>query len=157
MWPNPLFTFTEEILNGKLHFLCSIICINLKECSLNFTNWDITFLSIFTFKTQVKTLRFSKYKSIYLEIILLSILKQEINWLCVIIMSPASFRVNLHSIDCQNVKKLLVPSRRYIWSLSDSNGIRTHNHLVGNRALNHLAKLVGLAKWLSVALRNKSL
>ena len=28
MWPNPpenadLFTFTEEILNGKLHFLCS--------------------------------------------------------------------------------------------------------------------------------------
>ena len=30
MWPNPLFpedlvTFTEEILNGKLHFLCSEI------------------------------------------------------------------------------------------------------------------------------------
>ena len=30
MWPNPqfpadLFTFTEEILNGKLHFLCSDI------------------------------------------------------------------------------------------------------------------------------------
>ena len=29
MWPNPqenanLVTFTEEILNGKLHFLCSI-------------------------------------------------------------------------------------------------------------------------------------
>ena len=28
MWPNPLLpadlvTFTEEILNGKLHFLCS--------------------------------------------------------------------------------------------------------------------------------------
>ena len=28
MWPNPLFpadllTFTEEIFNGKLHFLCS--------------------------------------------------------------------------------------------------------------------------------------
>ena len=155
MWPNPLFTFTEEILNGKLHFLCSIICINLKECSLNFTNWDITFLSIFTFKTQVKTLRFSKYKSISLEIILLSILKQEINRLYVIIMSPASFRVTLHSIVCQNVKKLLVPSRRYIWSLSDSSGIRTHNHLVGNRALDYLAKLVGLAKWLCVALRTK--
>ena len=31
MWPNPQFpanlvTFTEEILNGKLHFLCSVIC-----------------------------------------------------------------------------------------------------------------------------------
>ena len=33
MWPNPqetadLVTFTEEILNGKLHFLCSVICNN---------------------------------------------------------------------------------------------------------------------------------
>ena len=31
MWPNPqenadLVTFTEEILNGKLHFLCSLRC-----------------------------------------------------------------------------------------------------------------------------------
>ena len=30
MWPNPqetadLVTFTEEILNGKLHFLCSVV------------------------------------------------------------------------------------------------------------------------------------
>ena len=30
MWPNPQFltdlvTFTEEILNGKLHFLCSVL------------------------------------------------------------------------------------------------------------------------------------
>ena len=25
MWPNPQVTFTEEILNGKLHFLCSVI------------------------------------------------------------------------------------------------------------------------------------
>ena len=29
MWPNPQFTtdlltFTEEILNGKLHFMCSV-------------------------------------------------------------------------------------------------------------------------------------
>ena len=23
MWPNPLATFTEEILNEKFHFLCS--------------------------------------------------------------------------------------------------------------------------------------
>ena len=30
MWPNPeesadLVTFTEEILNGKIHFLCSVL------------------------------------------------------------------------------------------------------------------------------------
>ena len=33
MWPNPeetadLVTFTEEILNGKLHFLCSVMIKN---------------------------------------------------------------------------------------------------------------------------------
>ena len=33
MWPNPqetedLVTFTEEILNGKLHFLCSVTKVN---------------------------------------------------------------------------------------------------------------------------------
>ena len=61
-------------------------------------------------------------------------------------MSPPSFRVNPHSIACLNVKELLAWSRRHIWSLSDSNGIRTHNHLVRKRTLNHLAKL---AKWLS--------
>ena len=40
-------------------------------------------------------------------------------------------------------------------SLSDCNGIRTHNHLVRKRTLNHLAKLASLAKWLSVRLRIK--
>ena len=34
--------------------------------------------------------------------------------------------------------------------LSDSNGIRTHNHLVRKETLNHLAKL---AKWLSCVVR----
>ena len=29
-----------------------------------------------------------------------------------------------------------------IWSLSDSNGIRTHNHLVRKRTLNHLVDCV---------------
>ena len=67
-------------------------------------------------------------------------------WLYVIIMSRASFRVNLHAIVCRNVKKHLTQSRRYIWILSDSNVIRTHNHLVRKRTLNHLAKL---AKWLN--------
>ena len=49
-----------------------------------------------------------------------------------------------------NVKEILVRNRCDVWSLSDSNGIRSHNHLVRERTLNHLAKLAGLAKWLSV-------
>ena len=40
-------------------------------------------------------------------------------------------------------------------SLSDSNGIRTHNHLVCKRTLNHLAKLASLTKWLSIRLQTK--
>ena len=40
-----------------------------------------------------------------------------------------------------NDKELLGWSRRHIWSLSDSNGVRTHNHLVRKPTLNHLAKL----------------
>ena len=38
------------------------------------------------------------------------------------------FRANLHSI-CLNVKELHAQNRRDIWSLSDSNGIGTHNPL----------------------------
>ena len=45
---------------------------------------------------------------------------------------------------CLNVKELLTRSRREIWSLSDFNWTRTQNHLVRNRTLNHLAKLVRL-------------
>ena len=40
-----------------------------------------------------------------------------------------------------NVKELLVRSRRHIWKLTDCNGTRTHNHLVCEGTLNHLAKL----------------
>ena len=47
---------------------------------------------------------------------------------------------------CLNVKEILARSRRHIWRLSDCNGTRTHNHLVRERILNHLAKL---ATWLS--------
>ena len=56
------------------------------------------------------------------------------------------FQRNLHSIVCLNVKEPLAGSRRHMWSLSDSNGIRTHNYVVRKRTLNHLVKL---AKWLS--------
>ena len=67
-------------------------------------------------------------------------------WLYAIIMSHTCFRMNPHSIVCLNVKELFARNRYDIWSLSDSNGIRTHNQLVRKRKLNHLAKLV---KWLS--------
>ena len=62
-------------------------------------------------------------------------------WLYVIIMLSTSFRVNLHSIVCLNVKEFLAPNRHHIWGLSDSNEMRTHNHLVCKGTLNHLAKL----------------
>ena len=42
---------------------------------------------------------------------------------------------------CLNIKELLAQNRRGISSLSDSNRIRTHNHLVHNETLNQLAKL----------------
>ena len=52
---------------------------------------------------------------------------------------------------CLNVKDLLARSRREIWSSSDCNWTRTHNHLVHKGTLNNLAKLAAiiLAKWLS--------
>ena len=81
--------------------------------------------------------------------------EQFLHWLYVIIMPRTSFRVNLHSVVCLNVKELLARSRRHIWSLSDSNVIRTYNHLVRKRTLNHLAKLTKLVecsftKWVVV-------
>ena len=56
---------------------------------------------------------------------------------------------------CLNAKELLAWNRRYIWSLSDCNGIRIHCHLVRKRTFNHLVKLVNLAKWLIVSLWTK--
>ena len=31
MFPADLVTFTEEILNGKLYFLCSVFCLKLNS------------------------------------------------------------------------------------------------------------------------------
>ena len=45
----------------------------------------------------------------------------------------------------------------FIYCLSDSNGIRTHNHLVCKRTLNHLAKLTIRTKWLGVQVQLQSL
>ena len=44
---------------------------------------------------------------------------------------------------CLNVKELLARSRREIWSLSDYNWTRTHNHLAYKRTLNFRYKLSG--------------
>ena len=56
------------------------------------------------------------------------------------------FRSESTLYSCLNAKELLARNRRDIWSLSDWNGTRSHNHLVRKRILNHLTKL---AKWLS--------
>ena len=48
---------------------------------------------------------------------------------------------------CLNVKELLAQNRRDIWSLNDSNGIWSQNHLVRKWILNNLANL---AKWLYI-------
>ena len=53
------------------------------------------------------------------------------------------------------VRTYLTQKVVHIISLSDSNGIQTHNHLVHKRTLNHLAKLVCWAKCLSVRLQTK--
>ena len=67
----------------------------------------------------------------------------------VVVISRTSFRVNLDSLICLNIKELLGRSRHHIWSLIDSTGIWTHDHLVLKRTLNYLAKV---AKWLSCVL-----
>ena len=45
---------------------------------------------------------------------------------------------------CLNVKELLARNWSDIWSLSDYNGTKTHNNVVGKRTLNHLAKTANL-------------
>ena len=56
---------------------------------------------------------------------------------------------------CFNVKESLLEKGAISEVIIDSNGIRTHNHLVRKRTLNHLVKLASLAKWLNVCLRTK--
>ena len=61
---------------------------------------------------------------------------------CMLLSCHTSFRANQLSIVRLNVKELLSRSRSHIWSLSDSNEIRTYNK-------------ASFAKWLSVRLRTK--
>ena len=71
-----------------------------------------------------------------------------VNGLYVVIISHTRFRMNLHSVIASASRSSLLD----VWSWSDCNGIRTHNHLVYKQTLIHL---VSLAKWLSVRLRTK--
>ena len=113
-----------------MKFLC-------KDASLK-----VLFMNVFD--TEMKDPGQNNFHSITL--LIWNLTKHFISWLNVIIMSRTSFRMNLHSMVCLNVKELLTWSMPHIWSLSSSNDIRTHNHLVRKQTLNHLAKL---AKWLS--------
>ena len=54
----------------------------------------------------------------------------------------------IHTLYCLTVRELLARNRLEIWSVSECNWARTHNHLVHKQTPNHLAKL---AKWLSRA------
>ena len=64
----------------------------------------------------------------------------------ILLSSPCMFHSEPTLYAFLNVKKFCARNRCDIWSLSDSNGIWTHNHLVPKQTLNHLAKL---SKWLS--------
>ena len=55
-------------------------------------------------------------------------------------MEHPQLYVIIMSIVWLNVKELLAWSMHHTWNLSDSNEIRTHNHLVCKWTLNHLAK-----------------
>ena len=58
---------------------------------------------------------------------------------------------------CLNVNELLAQNKHNIWSLSDCNRTRTHNHLICKWTLNHSAKRASLATWLTVCLWTKLL
>ena len=58
-----------------------------------------------------------------------------------------AFQSESRLYSCLNVKELLARIRRKIWSLSDWNWTRTHNHLVHKWTLNHLAKLASVRLW----------
>ena len=57
MLPNPQETFTEEILNGKLHFVCSVCCFSDENPTYakfsdelkNVVTWRTLSCSLFSF------------------------------------------------------------------------------------------------------------
>ena len=120
----------------------SIVCLNVKEllgwsrCHI----WSLSDRNVIPTHNHLvpkRTLNHLAKLAKWLSCVVRSYLYGA--FVCVIIMSCTSYRVNPHSIFCLSVNKLLAWSRRHIWSLSDSNVIGTHNHLVPKRKLNHLA------------------
>ena len=71
----------------------------------------------------------------------LSVLICTVHWTVRYYHVTYAFHSESTLYSCLNVKELIAQNRRNILSLSKSNGIRTHNHLVRKRTLNHLAKL----------------
>ena len=51
------------------------------------------------------------------------------------------FQREITFYNCLNIKELLARNRYNIWSLSDCNRTRTHDHLVRKRTVTHLEKL----------------
>ena len=76
---------------------------------------------------------------------LLPIYFQVFQYNCMFLSCQIRFQSESTLYICLNVNELLARRRREIWSLSDCNWIRIHNHLVRKRTLNHLAKLAVLA------------
>ena len=113
-----------SLVNVLLVFRVSLVLLLLRFLSFH--------SGMFGFNNQTKNHIRSKRKLFFMY-----------NFTClyVIIMSRTSFRVNLHSVVCLNAKELFAWSRRHIWSFKWQLRIRTYNHLVRKRTLNHLAKL----------------
>ena len=65
-------------------------------------------------------------------------------------MSRIRFRVNLHSLVNWMSRNSLLQNRRDICNLSDSNGIRTYNHLVCMSSLTKRLSVRLRIKWLWV-------
>ena len=74
MWPNPQFptdlvTFTDEILIGKLHFLCSMPYVYLQQVAVITTSYDTfqrSYMKAFEPKTVYNIKYNIKYKVLHL-------------------------------------------------------------------------------------------
>ena len=85
-------------------------------------------------------------------LISLKILIHMIIYIYIYVCNIFIFMLSIFNKTCKFPLSLLAPSRCHIWSLRDSNGIETHNHLNPKLILNYLARV---AKWFSVHLQTK--
>ena len=113
------------LVSNPLHS-CIFLCVSAISNNLCFKLF-VQIFSLFSFYLAAKFKQLFHIKKV---------------WLYVIVIPRTSFRVNPHSTICES--KLLAQRGSHIWSLRDSNAIRTHNHLVCKRTFNHLVKLASL-------------